>query len=57
MNIVGIIVGMPDEVQENYRDISDNKKMKFFQSVFLLTILALDITIILLIANHCSGKN
>ena len=57
MNIVGIIVGMPDEVQENYRDISDNMKMKFVQSVFLLTILALDITIILLIANHCSGKN
>ena len=57
--MVGIIVGIPEEVQQYFKDLSDHSKMKwkFVRFVFLLAVLALDITIILLITTQSAGKN
>ena len=56
MNIVGIYKGILEKLQQYPKDAFNNLKMKSVKSIFRLTFLALDMAIILLLADHSAGE-
>ena len=59
INFVGIMMGIPEKVQERIKSIPDHLKKiwRFVQFMVILPANALHLKIILLIANHSAGKN
>ena len=58
MNIAGIMIGIPEKVEQRIKSIPNHLKKiwTFVQFVLYLFAITLDIMIILLIANHSAGK-
>ena len=56
INSLGIVFGIAEEMEQYSRDIYKNSQMKFLMSLSLLTFMALNIRIILLIASHSTGE-
>ena len=59
MNMVAIKMGIPEKVLQNIKSIPNHLKKiwTFVQFVFILPANALNLKIILLIANNSAGKN